>query len=504
MRYYPSLKIIEFTPVEYALISIVVGLTIGSLLKILLIKLAPELAKKLTICPQKEKILDPVQSTAENPTETNKNSSLPYFNSRGGNQEPAYNDYIEIDMNEDFWLKVLEINKNSNVLRRIKKISQISQRSRQVGKVSEMVYFLIEKIGEQPGADKAILLLQQKTRQPVSNYLKLYSEKKVIIKSKKELISKIRQILQHHLSLKQVVGMTPALFAFLLELDTNYINFAAWRQFRSNLISSVMNTTVAEQRLSILSIGIAFVTYGGNLRLMLHALGASSVLLLVFQTLIHTEICTNNFLPIRPRSIEQITLKGESILTTAYEIENTPLIFNNREMDQKSPILALALASDKEKPAIITKEKISNTLAKSYTYLSSDKLESPEITVLGLNWYFNKLATLDYTNCNALETIISKYEMIQFQDSELPVLKESIEKCRKLFQATKSGEQKKSQEIIVKQSFDQTSNRNPRVLKQRKFNRQVHTLNDLSSENPKAVNFAEIKNIPDQESQLKE
>jgi hypothetical protein len=55
MRYYPSLKIIEFTSVEYALISIVFGFTIGSLLKILLIKIAPELAKKLTICPQKEK-----------------------------------------------------------------------------------------------------------------------------------------------------------------------------------------------------------------------------------------------------------------------------------------------------------------------------------------------------------------------------------------------------------------------------------------------------------------
>jgi hypothetical protein len=450
----------------------------------------------------KRKILDPVQSTAESPTETNQNSSFPYFNSRGGNQEPAYNDYIEIDMNEDFWLKVLEINKNSNVLRRIRKISQISQRSRRVGKVYEMVYFLIEKIAEQPGPDKAILLLQQKTRQPVSNYLKLYSEKKVIIKSKKELISKIRQILQHHLSLKQVVGITPALFAFLLEFDTNYIDFAAWRQFRSNLIISVMNTTVAEKRLSILSIGIAFLTYGGNLRLMLRALGASSVLLLVFQTLINTEICTNNFLPIRRTSIEQITLKGESILTTAYEIENTPLIFNNREMDQKSPILALALASDKEKPVRITKEKISNKLTKSYTYSSSYKLESPEITVLGLNWYFNKLATLGYTNCNALENVFDKSDMIEFQDSELPILKKSIDECEKVFQASESGGQNEAKAIIVKQNLDSASNRNPSVLKQRKFNRQVHSLKDLSYENPKALNFEEIKNFPNQENKL--
>lgn len=247
-----------------------------------------------------------------------------------------------------------------------------------------------------------------------------------------------------------------------------------------------------------------FFVHGGNLIAARSALGGGSLILLAFQILISTEMCGDYFVPMRPKPALVINSKSESVFQNVYKIEENQFLFNNRKINQQAPMVTIS--SVDEKTITMSKEKSSNQLTKPNSELSSEEVEfeSHKIDVINLEWYFNNVKKLDKKTCDALGNVISNIESVQFQNSELSIMQKLSDECIKLRQATKSSEQKESKEIIVREMVDHASTQKTNVLKQRKFNKKVHTLKDLSPENQKESNFEEIKNFPDQEKILNE
>lgn len=223
MLYYRKLGIVQFTEFEYTLISIIFGLAIGILLKSLVIKINPELAEKLTIAAKQKKILNEDKSNSKNPAETNKTSPLHCLNSRGGNQEPGDINFVDIDIAENFVFKVLEVLKNSNFVRKIKKIPPHSSKTQKVRELYKMAYFIIKELGQITRLNKPALIVNKQLRRPIYDCLNLYIERKIRFLIDPALTYRIRELLQDSLALKKIVGITPTLFARLVELDSTYI-----------------------------------------------------------------------------------------------------------------------------------------------------------------------------------------------------------------------------------------------------------------------------------------